>query len=166
VNNPLILFLVVAIAIILVAGYFVLPKYIMPIKRETTFTDYTYSWVRQENPNLTSFTGNGTDGNWTTWEPLSDESNGTYYFCNYNVRVGMAGAVWEVKDAYGRTNYTIPPDALTESIIKVQGFYNSTGSGTITYQLYYGTAWHTLIGRAPITANEFYEDAIWWKFPA
>jgi hypothetical protein len=155
-------FVVIVATLIIAAGWIVLPRYLTPTIVDTTFTDASYRWIRQEAPNLTTFTGNGSDGDWGTWEPLSNVTNGTYYFCNYNVRVGAVGAVWEVKDSYGRTNYTMPAATLSEAIIKVQGYYD-IAAGTITYQLYYGSAWYDLATR--VSANEFYEEAILWKFP-
>jgi len=149
----------VAICIV-IAGWFVV-SYMLPNETTTTFTD-EYRWVYQEAPNLTTFMGNGVDGNWSTWEPLTNETDPSYYFCNYAMRTTAVGTVWEVKDAYGRTNYTIPAEAMSEPIVKVQGFFNQTTS-TITYQLYYGSVWHELAERTPAT-NEFYEEAIHWKF--
>lgn len=155
-------FAVIIVILIIAAGWFVIPKYITSTPRVTTFTDATYRWVYQETPNLTTFTGNGSDGDWDTWEPLTSESSGEYYYCNYAMRTGAAGAVWEVKDAYGRTNYTLAAAAMDEPIVKVQGFYNET-TGDVVYQAYYGSAWHELAKRT--TDNEFYEEAIRWKIP-
>lgn len=156
---------VIMVIFIIVAGYFVIPKYITPVRFATTFTDTTYKWVFQETPNVTTMTGNGVDGNWTTYEELQPESNYSgYTFNTFYTRSTSVGAIWKIKDDAGTANYTLPAAVVSEPIVKIQGYYNGT-SKLMVYQVYYALAWHEVTSRV-VTANKFYDDGLWWQFVA
>ena len=127
--------------------------------------DASYTWRRQEDPDLSTFPADCVDGDWSTGDLLTIQDGGSYYYNNYGIPHLCVGAVWEVRDGYGYANYSMPEDALTEPIVKIQGMFNASGSGTIIYQAYYGSVWHTIATETPAT-NMFYDEAIRWKFTA
>ncbi len=118
--------------------------------------DFTLNY--QEYADETNVDINCKDGNWSTSCLIAWPVSWSYF--NYTVPSGAIGAIWKVKDIVGEANYTLPSDALDESMVYIRGHYAEDES--LKYYYYNGSDWELLDSRSTL-GNGFYEEAMWWN---
>ncbi len=122
--------------------------------------------VYQENSDSSSLSGNGVDGDWSTYEKFDEATGANWWqqYFNYTIPNGAAGAEWNVKcknSVSQEKSWTINQSALDETQLSFKSEATDIG---FQHCVYYDGTWNYIGGQGGDEGPEYwwYEDSVTW----